>query len=363
MGYNYRGSVERRGIMATIADRNGTRLFTDELLAWVRGKEKIAIVVHDNPDPDCLASAMALRHLFLTKLDKEAVITFSGMIARSENLAMAKELHIPLTPLGITELSEFSVVCMLDTQPETGNNSLPPGTRVDLVIDHHPLRDATRSCSWVDVREEYGVTATILYEYLQVQDVPLGAKLATALFYAIKSETQDLGREANDPDREAYHRLFPLTNKRLLNSITHPKQPIEYFITVSAALSNTSIYGNVLISCLGAVVFPELVAEMADFLLRLEDIEMVLVMGLYNDDLILSMRSSRNDVNAGEVLRCLVEGYGVAGGHGMMAGGKVKISFLTPATIRAMEDLLKKRFLEGLGVTELPIRQLIGRRG
>ncbi|GFE58771.1 bifunctional oligoribonuclease/PAP phosphatase NrnA [Geobacter sp. AOG1] len=345
--------------MPTADERSGTRLFTDNLLAWVRGKGKIVIVVHDNPDPDCLASAMALRHLFVMKLNREALITFSGMIGRSENLAMAKELQIPLTPLGITDLSEFQVICMLDTQPGTGNNSLPSGTRVDIVIDHHPLRDATRQCRWVDVREEYGVTATILYEYLQVQDVPIGTKLATALFYAIKSETQDLGREANHPDREAYHRLFPLTNKRLLNTITHPKQPIEYFATVSAALTSTLICGNGLVSRLGSVAFPELVAEMADFMLRLEDIEMVLAMGMYNNEMIISMRSNRYDMNAGDVLRQLVAGFGAAGGHGMMAGGKVEIAFPTPAAIEEMEELLTKRFLAELGVASLPVRHLI----
>lgn len=349
--------------MVTVSERNDTRLFTENLLTWVRGKGKVVIVVHDNPDPDCLASAMALRHLFVMKLNKETVITFSGMIGRSENLAMAKELQIPLAPLGITDLSEFQVVCMLDTQPGTGNNSLPLGTRVDVVIDHHPLRDETRQCRWVDVREEYGVTATILYEYLQAQEVPIGMKLATALFYAIKSETQDLGREANHPDREAYHRLFPLTNKRLLNAITHPKQPIEYFSTVSAALANTSIYGNVLVSRLGSVVFPELVAEMADFLLRLEDIEMVLAMGMYNDELILSMRSSLPDVNAGEVLRRIVAGRGTAGGHGMMAGGKVDIVSPTPATVRDMEDLLVERFLYELRADAQTVRYLVRRCG
>ncbi|HEX5774053.1 MAG TPA: DHH family phosphoesterase [Geomobilimonas sp.] len=345
--------------MATDAQWVGTRRFTDNLLAWVRGKGKIVIVVHDNPDPDCLASAMALRHLFVMKLNKEAVITFSGMIGRSENLAMAKELQISLTPLGITDLSDFQVICMLDTQPGTGNNSLPPGTSVDVVIDHHPLRDATRQCRWIDVREEYGVTATILYEYLQAQDVPIGTKLATALFYAIKSETQDLGREANQPDRDAYHRLFPLTNKRLLNSITHPKQPIEYFETVSAALANTSIYGNVLVSRIGAVAFPELVAEMADFLLRLEDIEMVLAMGMYNDEMIISMRSNRHDMNAGDLLRHLVAGFGAAGGHGMMAGGKVEIAIPTPSAVKEMENLLTVKFLAELGVASLPVRHLI----
>ncbi len=173
--------------------------YVEEMLTWVRGKGKILIVVHDNPDPDCFASAMALNHLFVMKLNKEAVFSFSGMIGRSENLAMAKQLQIPLTPLAILDIKDFQVVCMIDTQPEVGNNSLPPGTTVDILIDHHPVKETSRKCRFVDIRPDYGVTATILFEYLQVEGIPIGTKLATALFYAIKSETQDLGREANRP--------------------------------------------------------------------------------------------------------------------------------------------------------------------
>jgi nanoRNase/pAp phosphatase (c-di-AMP/oligoRNAs hydrolase) len=95
------------------------------MLTWVSGRGRILIVVHDNPDPDSLASAMALRHLFAVRLNREAVIAFSGMIGRSENLAMAKLLQIPLTPFPLIELKMFQVVCLLDSQPETGNNCLP----------------------------------------------------------------------------------------------------------------------------------------------------------------------------------------------------------------------------------------------
>jgi nanoRNase/pAp phosphatase (c-di-AMP/oligoRNAs hydrolase) len=335
------------------------REYTDELLAWFRGKGKIAIIVHDNPDPDCLASAMALRHLFVMKLNKDAVITFSGMIGRSENLAMAKELQIPLTPLGIVELTEYQVVCMLDTQPGTGNNSLPPKIAVNVVVDHHPLREATTACRWYDVREDYGATSTILYEYLLAQDVYIGTKLATALFYAIKSETQDLGREANQPDKEAYLRLFPLTNKKLLYEITHPKLPIEYFLTINSALENSKIYGRVLVANLQKIVFPEAVAEMADFLLRLEDIETVLCMGLYNNEMILSIRTIRHDINTSEIIRRLVAGLGTAGGHGMMAGGKVDNVPSTRRALREMESLLTGRLLTELGITKVKARSLI----
>ena len=324
--------------------------YTDSLLTWVSGRGRILIVVHDNPDPDSLASAMALRHLFAVRLNREAVIAFSGMIGRSENLAMAQCLQIPLTPFPIIELKMFQVVCLLDSQPETGNNSLPPGARVDIVIDHHPMREASAACKWVDIRPEYGTTATILYEYLKVQGVALGTKLATALFYAIKSETQDLGREARRPDRDAYLALFPLANKTLLNSITRPALPKEYFAALHSALEHTTIYGKVLVSSLKGVQFPELVAELADLLLRLEGIETVLSMGHYNSEMILSIRTESEQINAGELIRVLVAGRGSAGGHGMMAGGKVDDVPDTEAAITEVERVLTERLLAELNV-------------
>jgi nanoRNase/pAp phosphatase (c-di-AMP/oligoRNAs hydrolase) len=333
--------------------------YTDSLLTWVSGRGRILIVVHDNPDPDSLASAMALRHLFAVRLNRDAVIAFSGMIGRSENLAMAKLLQIPLTPFPLIELKTFQVVCLLDSQPETGNNSLPAGSRVDIVIDHHPMREESAASKWVDIRPEYGTTATILYEYLKVQGVSLGTKLATALFYAIKSETQDLGREARRPDRDAYLALFPLANKTLLNSITRPRLPREYFVALHSALEHATIYGGVLVAALKWVQFPELVAELADLLLRLEGMETVLCMGHYNTEMILSIRTSSEQLNAGELIRKLVAGIGSAGGHGMMAGGKVDDVDGTDDAIASMEKLLTDRLLAELAVPACEPLQLV----
>ena len=332
---------------------------TDAMLTWVSGRGRILIVVHDNPDPDSLASAMALRHLFAVRLNREAVIGFSGMIGRSENLAMAKLLQIPLTPLPILDLKQYQVVCLLDSQPATGNNSLPAGARVDIVIDHHPMREASAACRWVDIRPEYGTTATILYEYLKVQGVALGTKLATALFYAIKSETQDLGREARRPDRDAYLALFPLANKTLLNSITRPPLPQEYFAALHSALEHTTIYGKVLVTGLKDVQFPELVSELADLMLRLEGIEIVLSMGHYNTEMILSIRTANEEINAGELIRTLVAGRGSAGGHGMMAGGKVDDVPDTDAAIAEVERVLTERLLAELAVSACEPERLV----
>ena len=334
-----------------------SKAHSDAMLEWMRGKGKTIIIVHDNPDPDCLASAMALRHLFAVKLNRNAVVAFSGLIGRSENIAMAKELEITLIPLEMVELNDFSVVCMLDTQPGTGNNSLPPDCLVDIIIDHHPMREASTMCHWVDIREDYGVTATILYEYLVAQNITIGTKLATALYYAIKSETQDLGREANRPDRDAYLRLFPVANKRLLYEITYPKLPVEHFRTIHRGVENSTMYGKLLVVNLKEICFPEVVSEMADFLVRLEGVETVLSMGHFNDEVILSMRTTRNDLNAGEIIRRLVAGRGTAGGHGMMAGGKLVKMPYNPSASEEVEDFLTRGMLRELSIGEvLPVR-------
>ncbi|BCG47395.1 Kef-type K+ transport system protein [Citrifermentans bremense] len=327
--------------------------YTDSLLTWVSGRGRILIVVHDNPDPDSLASAMALRHFFAMKLNREAVIAFSGMIGRSENLAMAKLLQIPLTPLPLIDLKLFQVICLLDTQPGTGNNSLPAGIRADIVIDHHPMRESSASCRWVDIRPDYGTTATILYEYLKVQGVSIGTKMATALFYAIKSETQDLGREARRADRDAYLDLFPLANKTLLNSITRPSLPREYFISLHNALEHATFYGEVLVASLKVIQFPEVVAELADLLVRLEGTETVLCLGHYSSELVLSIRTSNEEINAGELIRKLVAGIGAAGGHGMMAGGKIDLSDNSEQAIHELENLLTERLLTELQISSL----------
>jgi len=269
---------------------------------------------------------------------------------------MAGVLDIPLVPLEIVELSQYGVVCMLDTQPLTGNNSLDPDVTVDIIIDHHPLREASKRCRWVDVREDYGVTATILYEYLIANGIKIDSKLATAIFYAIKSDTQDLGREANLPDREAYLNLFPLVDKQLLYQITNPHQPIEYFRSIRKTLEHARIYSRAVVADMQQVAYPELVAEMADFLLKLEGVETVLTFGQYSNELDLSLRTSSPVMNAGEMIKRLLTGMGVGGGHSLMAGGKISPLPATAAAIGNIKKNLTNRFLGELGLLdEVPL--------
>jgi nanoRNase/pAp phosphatase (c-di-AMP/oligoRNAs hydrolase) len=343
-------------------DLTVSREFSSQLLAWVRGKGRILIVAHDNPDPDALASALALQHLLLKVLGQSATLTYGGVIGRGENRTMVRELGIEAVPLENLDLSQFGVVCMVDTQPEAGNTSFPAGREVQVVIDHHPARDSCRRCRWVDIRENYGATATILLEYLLAQEVTFGTRLATSLFYAIKSETQDLGREGGKADRDAYMQLLPLANIRILFAITHPKLPRDYFHAFHRAIENARSHGPLLVFNLYRIDHPEIVAEMADFLMSAEGVTVVLGMGRYEDREILSLRTLSEEIIAGEVMRALVDGFGSAGGHGMTAGGQIRLLATSDTAQRKLEATLTKRLLDILGYPRRHSQKLLPTR-
>ncbi len=333
--------------------------FSERFIDWVRGKGRVLIVAHDNPDPDSLASAIALKHLILVKTGQEATVAFGGIIGRGENRVMVEKLEIRAVPIRTLDLSQFQVVCMVDTQPGTGNNSLPPEHPVHLVIDHHPARDICSTCRWTDIREDYGASATILFEYLLAQKVSISTKLATILFYAIKSETQDLGREWCRADREAYLHLLPLVNNHILFEITHPEVPRDYFFYFCSAIQNSRTYDDVLVFNLYDIDNPDIVAEMADFLLRANDIKVVLGMGRFKGQGILSFRTLSHQINAGAVMRAVVDGLGTAGGHGMIAGGQIPSKNGSQTAQKDLERTLTKRLLKTLGRELRRARRLV----
>lgn len=331
----------------------------NSMIEWLRGRGKILIICHDNPDPDSIAAAVALRHLVLIKTGQDAVLAYGGVIGRSENRRMVELLEITLVPICKLDLSQFAVVCMVDTQPDAGNNSLPAGQPVDLIIDHHPPKKAFSDIFWIDVRENYGASATILFEYLQSQDVSINTKLATSLFYAIKSETQDLGREWSKADRDAYLKLLPLSNNQILYDIIHPQVSRDYFTTFHAAIENAHVYGEMLVFNLRKVENPDLVAELADFLLRQQGVNYVLGMGWFDGTQILSMRSLNPEVKLGLIIQTMVAGIGTAGGHGMIAGGQVRNIDGGDLAQQELEQELTRRMFQALDLPQTAGESLI----
>lgn len=310
--------------------------------------KRLLIILHDNPDPDAIASAWALSHLARNKYNVLTTIAYGGFIGRAENRAMVRELKIPLKSISRIRFPAYERIALVDTQPGAGNNSLPPNVPCDLVIDHHPRRRGLKTETMV-LDKEVGATATILVEWLLANELEIGSDLASALSYAIRSETQDLGREASRRDIQAYLKVYPHASMRKFARIVHPKLPRAYFVILGEALRRTMSFRHVICTHIGDIPYPEVVAEMADLLLKHQRISWVLCTGRTSNELILSIRSSNQNAKAGKLIQSLVPDRKSAGGHDTFAGGKISMDGLQKEEIHALEDNLSLKFAQLLG--------------
>ena len=315
------------------------------------GSKKPLILTHDNPDPDSISSAMALKYLLYKVMGIKSKVAYGGNIGRAENRAMVRLLKLKMYPFSKIRIRHYDAVALVDTQPDTGYHSLPKGVPLTLVIDHHPLRETTKA-KHIDVRSNIGATATILTEYLLKSGLELPVNLATALFYGISSETRALGREASQEDINAYLSLFPKINNRLLSEIEHPKLPREYFDILKKAIQNARCYRNIIWSSLGDVDTPDFVAQIADKLLMHERITWSLSMGRFNEQLWISLRTTNIKAKAGKLAKRLVGKMGQSGGHDMVAGGQVDCKGMSAHGYEELEKNIVSRFLHALGHNE-----------
>ncbi|OQX89049.1 hypothetical protein B6D60_00010 [candidate division KSB1 bacterium 4484_87] len=312
------------------------------------GKKRLLCVLHNYPDPDAMASAMALSFLAREKFRLQTSIAYGGFIGRAENIAMIRELKIRLKQLSRLRLNRYDCIAMLDTQPGAGNNSFPPGKLCHLVFDHHPLR-RSKNVVFSIVDNEIGALSTLFVELLIAADIQIPSNLATALSYAIRSETQDLGRETSQRDINSYLAVFSKANMRKLAKISQPKLPRSYFITLAKTLHRTISYRQIICSHLGEIDAPEIVGEMADLLLRHTRISWSLCTGRFNGDLHLSLRSSNPNARAGNMIQRIVNDKKNSGGHGMFAGGKISLNNLTEEEILSLEMTLSNKLARNLG--------------
>lgn len=304
------------------------------------------IVLQDNPDPDAIASAIALRKLANVLANVQCSIAHGGTVGRGENRALVSYLGLNLRPLRQLDLAQYELFAMVDTQPGTGNNSLPDEIEPDIVIDHHTCRHSTRRCRFSDIRSRCGATATILYEYLKAAGIKPDVPMATALLYAIRSDTQDLGRDATKADIRALTHLYFLANKRMLSQIQHGKVRRDYYRMLADGMNNAQVYGNAIVTRLGNIENPDMIGEVADLLLRDDQTDWVMVYGLSQDKLLISLRTYQENARADKVIRHLVARRGTGGGHPSYAGGQISVQKLSQNSIEKLQKILINRFVK-----------------
>lgn len=319
-----------------------------------KGKDlsPLLIVTHNHADPDALASAWALGWLAEQMHKIRCKVVTSGLIGRMENQMMVKLLKIPVKPVRSDMWDRYKNFALVDTQPPFQNNMFPSRRKAAIVIDHHPLNSRTKAdCLIID--EKAGATTTLLAETLFASGLAIPSRLATAMVYGIASETQNLGRECWSRDVDAYRRLFSLANVKTLSKIQNPPRPTSFFCSLGKAIQRAFMVRKIIGVHLGPVPNPETVAHTADLFLTHEKAQWSIVTGRYNDQLVISLRTSKVNADAGRLLWRLLGGGTSAGGHQMIAGGAIKVpAGATEETWLNVESDLVSKFLQSQGIKE-----------
>ena len=302
------------------------------LLRCVNPDDRLAILIAT--DPDAIASAMALRRIFWRKI-KGSAIYYTKPSQRPDNLTLIRVLNIDLFPIPEIKNHEMTKFAIVDSQPH--HNPLFQDFSYDIIIDHHPL-GLDNVAQFVDIRPDYGATSSIFTEYLRAAHIVPSAKLSSALFYGIKTDTNNFIRQATLNDIRAFRYLFRFANMNVVKRIESSeitKRTLSYLQKAMAALK---FWKGIAFVYLGNVGNPDILVQIADFFLKLSEASWSIVSGTYGGTLVIIFRNDGYRKNAGKTAHRLFGELGSAGGHSAMARAEIGIKKLKPH-LKADEEL------------------------
>jgi nanoRNase/pAp phosphatase (c-di-AMP/oligoRNAs hydrolase) len=308
------------GPLLTEFGRSLTRARVQQYQRYFADADRVLILLHNDPDPDAMASGLALRNL-LRRTKATAIIGAIQNVSRPENLRMTNLLDIHVETVTPQDFPSFERIAMVDVQPHYFTGLID---RVDLVIDHHPEQPGY-SAIFKDIRSDYGSTCTILTEHLRAVDANISERTATAMLYAIKSDTLFFNRQANRVDLEAFSFLYPLSDATLIRKMEGAEITLERLTYVTTATHRGRLKEQVFCAYLGEVPREDFIPYVADFFLQLEDVKWTIIAGVVNGSFVASVRNLGYSRNAGELVRKLFADVGSAGGHRAMAKAVVPI--------------------------------------
>ncbi|MDR2460517.1 MAG: DHH family phosphoesterase [Deltaproteobacteria bacterium] len=312
-------------------------------------EDKILVVI--TADPDSIASAVALKRLLWHKVS-HVDIASTNEVRRPDNLRLLKALELNLLLVKDLDLSHFTKFAIVDGQPH--HNPLMAGIHFTLVIDHHPLAQQTievHKPEFLDVRPDWGATASILLTYLKAASIKPNKTLATALFYAIKTDTQNFVRQGQIEDMRAFRYLYPLIHHPLLTEIEMAPIDRNSFEVFKRALTETSFFNQYAFVFLEDLDHPDTLVIVADFIMQIDGVTRAIISGVFENRLIVVLRSAGLRSNLGKLASLAFGPFGSAGGHKNMARAEIELCALGPKVGHKSTNLsrfIKKRLADAL---------------
>ncbi|MCC8167376.1 MAG: DHH family phosphoesterase [Planctomycetes bacterium] len=325
------------------------------------GDLPLLISIHDYPDPDAIAAALAMQTL-ARSWGINSIIAHGGVLGREENTEMVRLLKIDLKTFeSVENLDDFRGAVLLDTQPLAKNQSLPANIPILGVIDHHSLGDdsvrtAARSTTRVPgrtatmvyqaIRLSVGARSTLLLGYLEAAGIVPDARLATALFLGIKTDTDGLLRFSGPADVHAYTTLLPLADLSMAAMSIHPPLERSFYRFLNVAVQKAIIYGNTILSNCGEITSPDLLSTASDALIPLKGMAYSRSVGFIVNRAYLSLRAKAPHADATRVLMHIVEPEGKGGGHNLSAGGFLEFTTSPEECIKTIRTRLLEATLD-----------------
>lgn len=334
--------------------------------------ERMLVLLAGYPDPDSIASALALQ-LLARHSEIDTTLLCFHEVSHQENRALVKQLELDLRLYDQRfDLGPFSLYALVDTQKaETPIQEQLREKTFLAFVDHHK-RLGDLQAEFVDVREDVGSTCAIFADYLREAfpqglnpNEPEHVRLATALLHGIRSDTRAL-LEASRLDFEAAAFLWPAVDGKLLHRVSAQSVSPAVMDMIQAALARKRIYDNFLFSDVGFVrkEHRDGIPQAADFLLSRDGIDTVLVFGIVDGRTVDGSFRTRSDtINPDTFLKKTFgideeSGSHYGGGNIRDKGGfQIPIGFLAQhkdrdQLYRLAWEVINERFLEAIGRVE-----------
>ena len=311
---------------------------------------KVLIVCHDNPDPDALASALAIKHL-CESIGHEPTIVHGGMIEHQQNRAMVKLLEMDVRRIILDWeiediLTDSDLVICVDFSHPGANNILPATCVPHIVIDHH-TSDTRPAGDVILVRSEFAATSSLVASILMNSGIEINRNVATALAFGIRTDTLGFTRSFNAVDLRALSWLGAWIDWELMRSFESPPRSQEVLSIFKQALTDATLENGLMLAPVTQMTDRDALSQVADFLLPTEDVDVVITYGVRISKVILSARSTNDSIHIGRILSNTFE-KGRAGGHKSLAGGQIPFEEIGCENgndaIKRMSSILKNAF-------------------
>lgn len=323
--------------------------------------DEITVLMHPNPDPDAMSSALGVASL-ARQLDVDATVQYPGQIRHQENRAFRTVLDLDLDPIEhVTDLTAEAVVLVDHNEPRGFGGA--DGVLPTAVVDHHPGDGSGEA--FTDVRTDYGATASIVSEYFKENDatpVPpdkhasetgsdltLSTDTATGLLYGILSDTKHLTVGASDPDFAAAAYVYPGVDQDRLDRIANPAVDAEVLEVKARAIAGRRVEGSFAVADVGGVNNVDAIPQAADELIQLEGVSAVVIIGERDGTVHLSGRSRDDRVHMGNAIEAVLSDVdnGDGGGHSRMGGGTITPS-VDPTGTEELDTVDRDALADGL---------------